>query len=145
VHRSEPREFEEDAQLRLLATPAWRGEDRLAELLALWCAATDTDTSACLYLLADPRVDGSQEELYARVLGTGIDLESAGDVTVLMEAIDGESDRRLHGSVDAYVPLHGACDGHALLAAAAGDPSLSLDDESLRRFLDATLGVRAGV
>jgi glycosyltransferase involved in cell wall biosynthesis len=139
VHGSEPREFEEDVALRLLATPAWRGEDRLAELLRQWSAATEPGTNACLYLLADPRVDGSQEELYARVLDTGVDLEQAGDVTVLMEPIDGESDRRLHAGTNAYVPLHRACQGHTLLAAQAGNPSLSLDDQSLRSFLDARL------
>ena len=49
--------------MRVLATPAWRGADRLAELLQQWCAATTPATSACLYLLADPRVDGAQQEL----------------------------------------------------------------------------------
>jgi hypothetical protein len=69
------------------------------------------------------------------VLGTGVDLEQAADVTVLMETIDGEGDRRLHGSVDAYIPLHEACQGHARLAAAGHSSILSLDDGGLRRFL----------
>ncbi|HTA14706.1 MAG TPA: hypothetical protein VK781_07600, partial [Solirubrobacteraceae bacterium] len=102
-------------------------------------------TSACLYLLADPRVDGSQEELYERVLGTGVELDGAGDITVLMEPVDGEGDRRLHAGVDAYVPLHGACQGHVLLARAAGNPILSLDDESLVRFLDVPVQAQAHV
>lgn len=133
-----PRDFEEPVAVRLLATPAWRGEDRLSELLEQWRGATEPDTSACLYLLADPRVDGTQEELFARVLAAGVELDEAADVTVLMESIDGEADRRLHAGVDAYIPLHDACHGHTLMAVAASSRVLSLDDGSLARFLAET-------
>jgi hypothetical protein len=125
----EPRVFEEDVTLRLLATPAWRGEDRLDELLRVWGAATTRGTSACLYLLADPRVDGSQEELHARVLAAGVDLEGAADINVLMEPIDGEGDLRLHAGVDAFVALHDACEGHARMARAAGNRILDALDK----------------
>jgi glycosyltransferase involved in cell wall biosynthesis len=134
-HTRGGRVFEEETDLRLLATPAWRGEDRLADLLAQWASATTQATSACLYLLADPRVDGSQEELHARVLDSGVDLEEAADVTVLMEAIDEGVDRELHEGVDAFVALHAACDGHARMASEAGRAVLSLDDGSVGRFL----------
>jgi glycosyltransferase involved in cell wall biosynthesis len=143
VGPSEPREFEEDVAVRVLATPAWRGEDRLADLLAEWRESTDPATSACLYLylLADPRVDGSPEELEAQVLATGVELDGGGDVTVLLASIDADEDRRLHAGVDAYVSLHGACAGHVRMAAAAGKPILALDSESLARFLAAPLVV----
>ena len=65
----EPFPLTEDVALRVLATPAWRGDDRLGELLAQWSAATTRSTSACLYLLADPATDGDPPEIEARVLG----------------------------------------------------------------------------
>jgi glycosyltransferase involved in cell wall biosynthesis len=138
VRPIELREFEEDVAVRVLATPAWRGEDRLGELLAEWREATDSSTSACLYLLADPRVDGSPEELEACVLATEVELEGGGDVTVLLEAVDADAGR-LHASVDAYVPLHDACEGHVRMAGAAGKAILALDGESLGRFLAGEL------
>jgi glycosyltransferase involved in cell wall biosynthesis len=134
-----PREFEEDVAVRLLATPAWRGRDRLGELLAEWRAASSAETNACLYLLADPRVDGAPEELEARVLATAIELEDVGDITVLLESVHADGDQRLHAGVDAYIPLHDACAGHARMAAAAGKPILALDGESLAGFLSAAL------
>jgi glycosyltransferase involved in cell wall biosynthesis len=140
LRRAQAREFEEDVSVRLLATPAWRGEDRLGELLTQWTAVTSTATSACLYLLADPHVDGSPQELEERVLATEVELEQAGDVTILMQRLDGESDMRLHAGVDAYLPLHPACQGHIRMAERAGTPILSLKDESLQRLLAQTLG-----
>ena len=118
---------------------AWRGEDRLGELLRAWAATTTQATSACLYLLAYPHVDGSREELHARVLDAGVDLEGAADITVLMESIDGDRDRRLHASVDAFVSLHDACEGHARMACAAGNRIVPLDVDELERFLREAL------
>ncbi len=130
------RAFEEQASVRLLATPAWRGEDRLGELLELWSQLTSPGDGNCLYLLADPRSDGDQEELEAHVLATGADLTLGGDITVLLEAVDGERYRSLHAGIDGFIPLHGACQGHIRLAAAAGKPVLALDDpDSLRGLL----------
>jgi len=128
-------EFEEDVAVRVLATPAWRGEDRLAELLERWCELTDAAMSACLYLLADPRVDGSPEELERRVLATGASLEAAADVTVLIEPVDAARHGQLHAGVDGYVPLHGACEGHARMARAAGRPVIALEGGELARVL----------
>ena len=133
-----PREFEEDAAVRVLATPAWRGEDRLGELLAQWASAGERTDGACLYLLADPRVDGSPEELEARVLATGVDLEGAGDITVLLAGAD--EDLALHAGVDAYVPLHEACAGHERMARAAGSAIVALGGESLTGFLAGAVG-----
>jgi len=124
---AEPWPLAEDVALRVLATPAWRGEDRLAELLARWCAATGPGASACLYLLADPAVDGTAQEIEARVLACGADLDAAADVTILLEPASAERDARLHRAVDVYVPLHPACAGHARIARAAGTEVVELD------------------
>ncbi len=131
----ESRVFEEDVALRLLATPAWRGEDRLDELLRAWSAATTQATSACLYLLADPCVDGVQEELHARVLAAGVDLDGAADINVLMETIDGGADFSLHAGVDVFVTLHDACEGHTRMARAMGTTVITPEVGALERSL----------
>jgi hypothetical protein len=131
----ESRVFGENVALRLLATPAWRGEDRLDELLRAWGAATTQATSACLYLLANPHVDGSQEELHARVLAAGVDLEGAADINVLMEPIDESADLSLHAGVDAFVALHDSCEGHMRMARAAENSIVSLDGGEIERFI----------
>ncbi len=136
-----PRELEENAELRVLATPAWRGEDRLPELLAQWCAGTVRETSACLYLLADPAVDGAPEELERRVLAAaeaaGADLEQCADINVLMEPLSADRDARLHAAVPLYVPLHRACAGHERIARATGGEVVPLDGDALARRLAA--------
>jgi hypothetical protein len=119
----------EDVAVRVLATPAWRGEDRLGDLLAQWSAVTRPDTPACLYLLADPGVDGSPQELESRVLtaaqSAGADLEACADINVLMEPAQPGRDERLHAAVDAYVVLHPACAGHERQARRAGTAVLA--------------------
>lgn len=129
------REFEEQASRRLLATPAWRGEDRLGELLELWSRLTSPNDGNCLYLLADPRSDGDQERLEAHVLATGADLTIGGDITVLLEGVDGERYRGLYAGIDAFIPLHGACQGHMRFAAAADKPVLEPAEDALAGFL----------
>ena len=120
----EPFPLNGDYAHRVLATPAWRGEDRLGELLAAWSATTAPGMSACLYLLADPAVDGTPEQLEARILAAaesaGGDIEAGADIDVLMEPARAERDVRLHAAMTAYVPLHDACEGHARLAREAG-------------------------
>jgi glycosyltransferase involved in cell wall biosynthesis len=127
---AEPFPLTEAVTLRVLATPAWRGDDRLGELLAEWVGSTTSATPACLYLLADPSVDGSPEDLEARVLSAaasvGVDIEAGGDINVLMEPPRADRDVRLHAAVDAYVPLHPACAGHQRLAHEAGNALLAL-------------------
>ncbi|MCW2951430.1 MAG: glycosyltransferase, partial [Conexibacter sp.] len=144
-----PRTLDEDVALRVLATPAWRSSpttpEGLPELLAQWCAATSSATSACLYLLADPAIDGTPEELEARVLGAaargGAALEDAGDINLMMEPFTVERDAALHAAVDVYVPLHAACAGHERLARATGTAVVMLDGDGLTRRL---AGVAAG-
>jgi glycosyltransferase involved in cell wall biosynthesis len=135
----EPLALSGDYALRVLATPAWRGEDRLGELLAQWTAGTARQDSACLYLLADPEIDGDPAQLERRVVeaaaAAGADLDGGADIDVVMEPLRGERDGRLHAAVDAYVPLHAACAGHERLAAAAGNESLSLNDGSFAAAL----------
>jgi glycosyltransferase involved in cell wall biosynthesis len=132
---AQPWPLAEQVELHVLATPAWRGADRLAMLLARWCAATTPATSACLYLLADPAVDGAPAAIEQRVLAacqaSGADLDAAADVTVLLEPATAERDARLHVAMDAYVPLHPACAGHERLARAAGSVVLPLDGHQL--------------
>ncbi len=136
----EPFVLSEDVSLRVLAAPAWRKRDRLGELLQEWSSATGPETSACLYLLADPSVDGDPAVLEAAVLDAarafGADLESCADVNVLMEPIRGQRDRSLHAAVDAYVPLHPGCDGHLRLARGAGNAVLAPGNGDLARLIE---------
>jgi glycosyltransferase involved in cell wall biosynthesis len=132
---AEPWPLAEQVDLHVLATPAWRGADRLAMLLAQWCAATTPATSTCLYLLADPAVDGAPAAIEQRVLAaceaSGADLDAAADVTVLLEPATAERDARLHVAMDAYVPLHPACAGHERLARATGSTVIPLDGHAV--------------
>jgi glycosyltransferase involved in cell wall biosynthesis len=138
----EPFPLAEEVALRVLATPAWRRSDRLGKLLAEWVAATDRDAGACLYLLADPSVDGEPEALETYILTAaeeaGVDLESGADINVLMEPAVAERDVRLHAAVDAYVPLHDACTGHERLAREAGNAVLRLGRGELGAALSRT-------
>lgn len=143
---AEPWPLAEDVELRVLATPAWRARpdapDRLPELLAAWCAATTPATSACLYLLADPGVDGTPEQIEARVLAAcataGADLDSAADITVLLEPATADRDARLHAATQIYVPLHSACAGHQRLSRATGSEVVPLDSDTLAQRLAVT-------
>jgi glycosyltransferase involved in cell wall biosynthesis len=126
----EPFPLAEDVALRVMAAPAWRAEDDLGRLLAEWGQATDAGTSACLYLLADPEVDGDPATLESHVISAattaGADIESCGDINVLMEPSSAERDRRLHAAMNAFVPLHPASTGHERLARSAGSAILDL-------------------
>jgi glycosyltransferase involved in cell wall biosynthesis len=136
-----PFPLSENVAVRVLATPSWRSEDRLGELLEEWARATTRRTSACLYLLADPGVDGDPTELEARVLtaaaGAGADIDAGADINVLMEPLRSDRDAQLHLAVDAYVPLHSACRGHELLARQAGNALVGLGTGALARLLAA--------
>jgi glycosyltransferase involved in cell wall biosynthesis len=143
----EPFPLEEEVALGVLATPAWRRSDRLGELLAEWVAATTREMSACLYLLADPGVDGAPEDLEARILSAadeaGIDIDGGADINVLMEPAVAERDVRLHAAVHAYVPLHDACTGHERLAHEAGNAVVSLGTGELATLLTQAAGAEA--
>lgn len=143
---AEPFPLAEEVSLRVLATPAWRGEDRLEQLLAEWVASTTPTTSACLYLLADPAVDGAPEDLEARVLSAaataGVDIDAGGDINVLMEPARADRDVRLHAAVDAYVPLHAACSGHRRLARDSGLVIIEPGANRLRRWLSSVTAGR---
>ncbi len=136
----EPFPLEEEVSVRVLATPAWRGTDRLGELLAQWVDATTRETSACLYLLADPSVDGAPEDLEAHILSAaeavGVDIEGGADINVLMEPAVAERDLRLHRAMDVFVALHGACAGHERFAREAGNAVLDLSGRELAAFLE---------
>ena len=142
---SKPERFPltEDVKLRVLATPAWRTDDRLGELLAEWTTVTTRKSSACLYLLADPAVDGTPAELETRVLAaaaaTGAPIDAGADINVLMEPVRADRDIRLHSAVDAYVPLHPACSGHQRLARSTDGVVIELGDGGLARLVAARL------
>ena len=116
------------ARIRLLATPAWRGDDRLGELLAAWVGGVRPGTGACLFLLADPRSAPGEDACTQRVLDAaaeaGVSLDDAADIVILTHSLSGGDGPRLHAGVDGYVPLHDACAGHERLARAAGRPVL---------------------
>ena len=140
---AEPWPLAEDAELRVLATPAWRtrpgAADRLPELLKAWCASTTLATSACLYLLADPGVDGTPEQIEVRVLAAcataGADLDASADVTILLEPATADRDPRLHAATQVYVPLHAACAGHERLARTTGSDIIALAEMSASRMV----------
>jgi glycosyltransferase involved in cell wall biosynthesis len=135
----EPFPLSEGARVRVLATPAWAGSDRLSELLADWSRHTTAPDSACLYLLADPAVAGEPEHVEALVMGAaergGVDLESCADINVLITPLQADRDERLHMAMTAYVPLHAACAGHVRLARAAGNSVAEPGSPELSRML----------
>jgi glycosyltransferase involved in cell wall biosynthesis len=129
----------EGAQVRVLATPAWAGADQLADLLRDWGELTTSDSSACLYLLADPAVAGEIDAIETHIVQAaergGVDLDACADVNVLIEPLQAHRDIRLHAAVTAYVPLHQACAGHARYASAAGNAVLAPGSQGLRELL----------
>jgi glycosyltransferase involved in cell wall biosynthesis len=137
----EPYPLSDAGGLRLLATPAWRGADRLGELLAQWCTPQARASDASLILLADPNIDGTPGELEERVraaaAASGCELDSAGDINLLMEPLGELRDARLHAAVDGYVMLHRGAPGHERLALAAGNTLLEPDGAPLAALLGA--------
>ncbi|HEX3802954.1 MAG TPA: glycosyltransferase [Solirubrobacteraceae bacterium] len=135
----EPFPFAEGVDLRVLATPAWRGQDRLAELLRDWVGATTPATSACLYLLADPATAGEPEQIEAFVIAAaenaGVELDGCADINVLIEPFRSDRDQRLNHSVDAYAPLHPGCAGHLRLAVKTGSAIVQIGGDDLAKLV----------
>jgi hypothetical protein len=125
--------------LRVLATPAWRGQDRLYELLAAWSQTTPR-TDACLYLLADPATAGESDQIEAHVIAAaeraGVDLDGCADIEILIEPFRDDRDELLHRAMDLYVPLHPGCAGHLRLARVEGNEILSLERGRLAELLE---------
>jgi glycosyltransferase involved in cell wall biosynthesis len=123
----EPFALPDARALALLAAPAWRGSDDLATLLSAWAAAFQPGDDACLYLLADPTVDGEAADWERHVLDAvaraGVDLERLADISVLDHAVQGDDLRRIHAAVDAFVPLHRGSGGHLRLARSVVAPT----------------------
>jgi glycosyltransferase involved in cell wall biosynthesis len=138
----DPFPLSEDVKLRVLATPAWRGHDQLASLLGQWGAATQRETSACLYLLADAGSAGTAEEIEAFVVraaqSAALDLEACADINILLEPFRSDRDQRLHRAVDVYVPLHSGCSGHERLARACGNVIVSTGYAALSGLLTSS-------
>jgi glycosyltransferase involved in cell wall biosynthesis len=133
--------------LQVLATPAWKGADRLGELLREWCSPVIRASGATLVLIADPQVDGLDTELEAHVLAAaaaaGVDLDEAGDINIVMEPSSAERDARLHAAVDAYVVLHAGAPGHLRLAREAGRPVVEPGDGQLAALLRTAVAAAA--
>jgi glycosyltransferase involved in cell wall biosynthesis len=130
--------LEGDVGRRILATPAWRGEDQLDRLLAVW-SQTTPQSDTCLYLLADPATAGSSDQIEAHVMAAaeraGVNVESCADIEILLEPFRSDRDALLHRAMDLYVPIHPGCEGHARLARRAGKPVLGVDSEELAGVL----------
>ena len=114
--RSQPLELPDARGLNLLATPAWGGEDRLAELLAAYAAAFGPDDDVALYLLADPDLDGDAERWEAprarRPSTPPASTWRRSPTSRSSTTPAPPSSARVHAAVDAYVPLHAGCGGH---------------------------------
>jgi hypothetical protein len=143
-----PFEWAAPAGARVLATPAWRGADRLAELLAAWAAAAPSGTDACLELLADPRVDGDAASIEAHVLtaaaAAGVDLEGCADIDLVLSPGTAERDVRIARDVAVFVPLHDACAGWSRTVVASGGVVASPTASSLRAALSGHAPAPAG-
>ncbi|HET6508894.1 MAG TPA: glycosyltransferase [Baekduia sp.] len=127
---------------RLLAIPAYRGSDRLADLLAAWATAAPSGTPGTLVLVADPARDGAPEDVEGHIVAAaaaaGVDLDACADIEVrFLHATPGR-DAALHAAVDGFATLHGASAGHARRARAAGKPVVEPDAASVAAFLSAT-------
>jgi glycosyltransferase involved in cell wall biosynthesis len=152
AHRPAPGaalELDGEGAVRVLATPAWRGEHRLGELLAAWAQAAPAGTDACLHLLADSRVDGTADDLAGVVVdaaaAAGVDLDAVADIDLLVRPLQaGDDDRLLHRAVDVYVPLHPACAGHVRHARTAGTEVVDVGElgAALARLVPAAAAAR---
>ena len=134
-----PFRLEGNAAARLLATPAWRGSDRLGELLCAWTAQTSPGDGACLYLLGDRRAHGTGEELANRVMEAaaraGANLDSGADITIVVQPYQPGLEASVHAAANGFVRLHGADAGGARLAAAVGNPVLAPERTALAAWL----------
>jgi glycosyltransferase involved in cell wall biosynthesis len=121
--------------LNVLATPAWRGDDDLPQLLRAYADAFTDGDDVALVLLADPVVDGDDAAIEARVLAaaaaTDVDLERVADIVILPHRGHGDDLARLHAACHAYVPLHAACGGHERLARTAGRSVIAAEARAL--------------
>ncbi|HEY1567334.1 MAG TPA: hypothetical protein VGF68_09960, partial [Solirubrobacteraceae bacterium] len=79
-----------------------------------------------------------ETHILSAAAAAGVDIEGGADINVLMEPAVAERDIRLHGAVDAYVPLHDACSGHERLAREAGNAVLRLGSGELTARLTVT-------
>ncbi|MGC9220611.1 MAG: glycosyltransferase [Solirubrobacteraceae bacterium] len=129
--------FAEPASLRVLATPAWLGQDRLAELLTDWsCLPARAD--AYLHLLADANLDAAalEHHVLQAAAAASVDLDTCADVDILVSAFRPDRDRAIHQGTDIYVPLHPGCVGHSRLARQAGSRVLAVGSAELRATLE---------
>jgi glycosyltransferase involved in cell wall biosynthesis len=129
-----PFDWPAPAATRVLAMPAWRGTDRLAELLAAWAQVAPAGTDACLELLAGAGADPAALEAHVldAAAAAGVDLDACADIDLLVVDPTPERDARLLGQVDAFVPLHAASRGLERIARAVGTAVLAPEADALR-------------
>ncbi len=130
-----PADLPSRARRRVLATPAWHGEDRLADLLEAWAAAAPAGTDAALFLPVDGNPADVARHVAEAAARRGTDLDRAADVVLLPHPASSTADARLHEAVGAYVPLHDGCAGHQRLAREAGAAILAPEHDALARWL----------
>jgi glycosyltransferase involved in cell wall biosynthesis len=142
-----PFPLEGDAGAKLLAMPAWLGEDRLGDLLLAWTMATRPGQSACLYLIADRRLHGAGDHLADRVMAAasnaGADLDAGADITIVVQPLRPGLEPALHAAAGGFVRLHGADAGAARDAARAGNVVLEPDTDQIGAWLAAALRTAA--
>ncbi|HEY0388741.1 MAG TPA: glycosyltransferase [Gaiellales bacterium] len=128
------------AGVRLLATPAWLGCDRLGDLLSAWSDVTTAGEPASLHLLGDRRLHGDGSRLAERVIAAadaaGADLDGGADITIVVQPFQPGLEASVHAAVNGFVRLHGADAGGARLAADAGNPVLQPTPAAIGAWLD---------
>jgi hypothetical protein len=132
----------DEARPRLLALPAWRGEDELLpRLLAAWAAAAPAGSPGTLVLVADPARDGEPAAIEQRILAAaataGADLDACADIAVRFLHDQPGREAALHAAVDGFVALHRASTGHERHARAAGNAVVTPEASAVRAFLAA--------
>ena len=107
---------------------------------------TSPGQSACLYLLADPRLHGDEAAITSRVLeaaaAAGADLDQGSDIAIVMQHLRGDTEAAIHLAVDGFAPLHRACAGSLRLAAAVGTPVVEPTAAGLGNWLAACSSLR---
>ncbi|MDX6520146.1 MAG: hypothetical protein QOF08_751 [Gaiellales bacterium] len=142
-----PFPLEGDADAKLLAMPAWLGDDRLGELLLAWTRVTRPGQSACLYLVADRRLHGAGDHLAERVMSAaaaaGADLDAGADITIVVQSLRPGLEASLHTAADGFVRLHGADSGAARDAERGGNTVLAPDPDAIAGWLAGALRAAA--
>ena len=142
----EPQVMTEDVDVRVLATPAWRGEDRLGELLREWSAATvrgPAPASTCSLTRARTGGRGARGPSARRRGGARRGHRRRADINVVMEPSRANATRAPRG--DGRIRAAARCRaGHERLARDAGNVIVELESDAHSRALEQLVASRAG-